>query len=139
MIVGLDPGAFTGVAVFDGGKLWKMETIGPHQIADYLTKARPRRVIFEDSRLISHLFTTNKNTRVALNMARKVGQVDGYCNIIVSVCADLGIPAHGISPKDKGAKMDAARFGDVTGWEGKSNQHERDAAMVAWRFRSAKD
>ena len=25
----------------------------------------------------------------------------------------------------------------VTGWEGKSNQHERDGAMVAWQYRMA--
>lgn len=136
IIYGLDPGANTGFAIYHNGRLENLLTIQPHQIAKYVTGAN--RVVFEDSRLTSHLFTTNKSRPVALKMARKVGQVDAYCNIITAICAELGIPCHGISPKDKGAKMDAERFKAVTGWAGKSNQHERDAAMVAYRFRSAK-
>ena len=27
----------------------------------------------------------------------------------------------------------------VTGWKGRSNKHERDAAMVAWPYRRAAD
>ena len=58
--------------------------------------------------------------------------------MIVAVCGQHGVPAHGISPKEKGAKLDAATFALMTGWQGKSNQHERDAAMVAWPYRGAK-
>lgn len=53
-------------------------------------------------------------------------------------CAHLGIDAYGISPKQKGAKLDAAQFAKLTGWDGKSNQHERDGVMVAWAYRGAK-
>lgn len=54
------------------------------------------------------------------------------------ICAKLEIPAHGISPTRKGAKVDAERFAAITGWEGSSNEHTRDAAMVAWPYRGAK-
>lgn len=30
--------------------------------------------------------------------------------------------------------LDAEQFAKVTGWTGSSNQHERDAAMVAWQY-----
>lgn len=112
-----------------------LQTIAPHQMREAITGAS--RVIFEDSRLTSFVFTTVKSRPVALSMARKVGQVDGYCNLITAICADLGIPSHGISPKNKGAKLNAEQFAKVTGWAGKSNQHERDSAIVAFPYRRA--
>ena len=33
-------------------------------------------------------------------------------------------------------KLDAARFKALTGWAAPSNQHQRDAAVVAWRYRN---
>lgn len=135
IIIGIDPGANTGIATYIGGKLHSLQTIAPHQMREAITGAS--RVIFEDSRLTSFMFTTVKSRPVALSMARKVGQVDGYCNLITAICADLGIPSHGISPKNKGAKLNAEQFALATGWTGKSNEHARDAAMVAWPYRRA--
>jgi hypothetical protein len=136
MIIGLDPGASTGKAVFIDGKLTGLMTIAPHEIKAHISGAK--RVIFEDSRLISHMFTTVKSRAAALKMARNVGEIDAWCKLIVAHCEHLGIPAHGISPKTKGAKLNAEAFNKLTGWTGKSNQHERDGAMVAWTYRGAK-
>ena len=54
------------------------------------------------------------------------------------VGGELGIQAHGISPKSKGAKTKEADFIAATGWQGRSNEHTRDAAMVAWPYRSVR-
>lgn len=70
-------------------------------------------------------------------MARNVGEVDAWCKLISGACLDLGVPAHGISPKAKGAKVNAEQFAKLTGWAGLSNGHTRDAAMVAWPYRRA--
>jgi len=137
IILGIDPGAQTGIAVFKAGSLWKLETIEPHQIADYLTKAMPSRVVFEDSRLTSFMFNQVKSRPAALKMARNVGEIDAWCRLITSVCGELGIACHGISPKGKGSKVDAAEFARMTGWLASSNQHVRDAAMVAFPYRRA--
>jgi hypothetical protein len=93
--------------------------------------------VFEDSRLTSFMFTTVKSRPVALNMARKVGQVDGYCSLITAICERLGVACHGVSPKSKGKKLNAEQFSQATGWTGKSNQHERDGAMTAYPYRKA--
>lgn len=138
IVLGIDPGVSTGIAVFQDGALWKLETIAPHQIAGYLAAARPARVVFEDSRLTSHVFSTVKSRPAALKMARNIGEIDAWCRVITAVCAELHIPAHGISPAGKGAKLNAAQFAAATGWTAKSNQHERDACMVAWPYRRAK-
>jgi hypothetical protein len=135
MIVGIDPGASVGVARFSNGKLFDLATFEPYQVREFCSGAK--RVIFEDSRLISHIYTTTANRAAALKMARNIGEIDAWCKLIVATCAKLGVPAHGISPKCKGAKLNAAQFEALTGWAGKTNQHERDAAIVAWPFRSA--
>ncbi len=137
-ILGIDPGANTGVAVFTGGKLETLHTISPHQIPDFLRESGAKRVIFEDSRLTSYVFTTVKSRPAALKMARNVGTVDAWCTLIVLTCGDLGIACHGISPAGKGAKLNAAQFARMTGWLAASNEHQRDAAAVAWTYRGAK-
>ena len=137
IILGLDPGTCTGIALFRGGKLISLQTIHPLDIASTIAQWSPDRVIFEDSRLTSHLFTTNKNPAVAKSMARKVGQVDAFCGLITAACERLEIPAHGISPAQKGKKVKAEQFDALTGWDKPSNEHSRDAAMVAWPYRGA--
>lgn len=136
MLIGIDPGQNTGIAYFTDGKLSKLETVAPHQLREVISGAS--RVIFEDSRLTSFMFTTVKSRPAALKMARNVGQIDAWCSLIVSICEQLGVPAHGVSPKGKGSKLDAETFAKVTGWAEKSNEHTRDAAMVAFPYRTAK-
>ena len=143
IILGIDPGQSTGVATFIDGRLVKLETIQPHRLPELIRLTGAVRVIFEDSRLQSHLFSGHKPGAGALSapqklkIARNVGQVDAWCSLITAACADLGIVAHGISPKGKGAKLNAAQFAALTGWTDKSNEHTRDAAVVAWRYRRA--
>lgn len=136
-ILGIDPGASTGLACYDDGVLTWLRTIEPHTTEHILRHHLPMRVVFEDSRLEKRAWNarTKNAYGAALATARSLGQVDAWCNLITAVCADLGIPAHGISPTAKGAKLDAEAFALVTRWAGRSNQHERDAAMVAWPYR----
>lgn len=137
LILGIDPGANTGVARIEDGQLVSLQTIAPHEIERTLREAAPDRVVFEDSRLQSHTWTRGKSIAATAKMARNVGQVDAWCSLITAVCGELGIPAHGISPKSKGAKTKEAAFVEATGWQGRSNEHTRDAAMVAWPYRRA--
>lgn len=134
LILGLDPGASTGAALWRDGKLVKLATWEPVDIADCIRAINPARVIFEDSRLTSPVWSRGTSAAARIKIARNVGQVDAWCSLIVAVCGEMGIPAHGISPKGKGAKLNAEQFARVTGWTESSNQHTRDAAMVAWPF-----
>ena len=139
-ILGIDPGASTGLAFYEGGALTWLRTIEPHRIEHLVRDIAPARVVFEDSRLERRAWNARTKAAygAALATARSLGQVDAWCSLITAVCADIGIPAHGISPTAKGAKLDAAAFTLATGWAGRSNQPERDAAMVAWPYRRAK-
>ena len=136
-VIGIDAGLNTGVAEYEGGKLTAMATIHPARISAMLENVAPDLVVYEDSRLQSHVWTRVKSPAAAAKMARNVGMVDAWCLLIEVECARLGIKCIGISPKDKGAKLNAEQFKAVTGWDGRNNEHERDGAMVAWRLRNA--
>lgn len=136
-LIGIDPGASTGLALYEAGELRELHTIAPHQIAWWIADLKVQKVIFEDSRLQSHTWKRGKTIAETKKIARNVGQVDAWCHLIAAVCKDLGVPTLGISPKGKGAKIKDEEFRLTTGWEGRSNQHARDAAMVAWPYRRA--
>lgn len=110
---------------------------GPVELDTEIVALWPTRIIFEDSRLQSHTWTKASSRAAAAKMARSVGQVDAWCSLIVAICAKHGIPAHGISPLGKGGKLNAEAFEKATGWTASSNEHNRDAAMVAWPYRRA--
>lgn len=131
-VMGIDPGVNTGVAVFKDGALHEMLTIEPEVIADLLRDRMPQWVVFEDSRLERRTWTarTKTNQGTALATARSIGMVDAWCRQITYACQKLGIQCIGISPTRKGAKMNAETFGKLTGWVGRTNQHQRDAAAV---------
>lgn len=137
VILGIDPGANTGLAIYRDGALVALRTIAPVELEAEIVALWPIRIIFEDSRLQSHTWTKAASRAAAAKMARNVGQVDAWCSLIVAICAKHGIPAHGISPLGKGGKLNAEAFEKATGWTASSNEHSRDAAMVAWPYRRA--
>lgn len=137
-VVGIDPGQATGLAVYDKGKLIELHTVTPDELENWLAKNQPQVVIFEDSRGTGKTFTAAKARSVAaaLKIARNVGEIDRLCKDIAAMCKRLGIECYGVAPVDKGAKRNAKDFAQITGWSGRSNQHARDAAMVAWPYRN---
>jgi hypothetical protein len=136
-ILGIDPGANTGVALFLDGQLIDIGTTTAWTLRCFLDNDVGL-VVLEDSTLQSHVWTPAKGA-AALKIARNIGEIDAWCKLIKAECGSRGIAYRSISPKEKGAKLTADEFKKLTGWTGKSNQHERDAAMVAWRFRNTRE
>ncbi|MDX4955890.1 hypothetical protein [Delftia acidovorans] len=141
-VLGMDPGKHTGLAWIVDGQLQALEEIAPAQIMAMLQERRPTLVIFEDSRK-GGSWTAQGSQAKRSKMDRNVGEIDGWCVLIETLCASLGIACFGMAPSTKagrahGAKIDAATFSRLTGWAGRSNQHQRDAAMIAWSFRRAR-
>jgi len=135
-VVGIDPGVNTGVACYGNGKLLSLQTIQPIDIQEYIKESFSDLIVFEDSRLQSAVWVPSKNKAVANNIARKIGQVDALCSLIEETCNRWEIKFMRVSPKAKGSKMNAEDFNKLTGYTARSNQHERDAAMVAWQLRN---
>lgn len=138
-VVGIDPGVNTGWAMYTSGKLVLLDTIEPIDIQSFILTREADLFVFEDSRLQSAVWVPSKNKAVANNIARKIGQVDALCAIIQDTCERYDIKYMRVSPKAKGGKMNAEDFNMLTGWTGRSNQHERDAAMVAFQLRNSRE
>lgn len=142
-VLGIDPGKHTGLAWMVDGHLQALQEIAPAQLMVTLQERRPTLVIFEDSRAARRTWTAAGSAAARAKMARNVGEIDAWCVLIETLCASLGIACFGMAPSAKaggahGAKIDAAAFNRLTGWTGRSNQHQRDAAMIAWSFRRAR-
>ncbi|MFC4927835.1 hypothetical protein [Delftia deserti] len=141
-VLGIDPGTHTGLAWFDDGALRALEEIAPEDMVFRLLEEKPALVIFEDSRK-GGSWTARGSQAKRAKMDRNVGEVDAWCKQIEAACKRQGIACFGMAPSAKagrahGAKIDAATFNRLTGWAGRSNQHQRDAAMIAWSFRRAR-
>lgn len=138
-VIGIDPGVNCGYAEVDGGRLVGLATFTPVALAFWLVQIpAPYLVVLEDSRLDSHIFSERRTTggkASALKIARNVGMVDMVCHMVQLICQEQGLHFLPVSPKGKGAKMASAAFNDLTGWGKASNQHQRDAGLLAWRFR----
>lgn len=137
-LIGIDPGKNTGIAIYRDGALHQLHTLSPDMIESLLVRVRPDLVVYEDSRQQSAVFSRGTNARATLKIARNVGEIDMLCRQIEDMCRRHGLESLGVSPLRKGAKLDADRFAAVTGWVKRSNQHERDAAMCAYKYRNAK-
>ena len=135
MILCVDPGAKTGVAYFNPATFIDCDTVSMIQLLGDIENraATLDAVIYEDSRKIGKLFSTARaGTKAAqIKIARNVGEIDGYCRIIEELCLALEVPCYGISAKAKGGKLSGDQMrAHISTWPDKSNQHERDAAML---------
>jgi hypothetical protein len=136
-LIGIDPGKNTGIAIYRDGELRQLHTLSPDMIESLLVRVHPDLVVFEDSRKQSAVFSRGTNARATLKIARNVGEIDQLCRQIEEMCRRNGLESVGVSPLRKGAKVDSEQFAVVAGWTQRSNQHERDAAMVAHPYRRA--
>ncbi len=140
IVIGIDPGENIGIAIYCDGKLAMLETYDPPKFYRRIIscKSTADLIVMEDSRKIKRIFTAiGRDIPATQNITRAVGSVDARCADIVGLYALHGIKVTSISPKGKGSKLKAAKFNALTGWERGSNQHERDAAMLAWPYRMA--
>lgn len=134
LMVGLDPGVSTGFAIWSRRDhvLCDVATLG---ITAAMVRVRLmsdigslHSVVFEDARLRTWFGTKGKE---ALQGA---GSIKRDCSIWQEFLEGLeGVPFKPLSPQAKGAKVDAAMFARLTGWQGRTSEHARDAAMLVFR------
>lgn len=137
MTIGIDPGNRCGFAVYERGRLVHLSDSSSvsllRKISTWIGIAT---VVIEDSRLQSKVWNADgKNRGTSLSIARKVGSVDRICMQVEEICKENGLELLRVSPLDKGSKVKAEAFKAMTGWDQKTNEHQRDAAMVAWPYR----
>lgn len=127
--IGLDTGTHTGFAVWDSStkKLLELSTMKIHQAmlrVKELSEKEDVCVFFEDARLRTWFGNSGREKLMG------AGSVRRDCSIWEDFLADLGIEFHAIAPKDNTTKRDADFFKAVTGWQGRTSEHARDAAFL---------
>ena len=133
--IGIDPGTHTGIAFWDSTKreFIELSTIPIHQALLKVKKFYNDNkghcdicVIFEDARQRTW-FGRDKNTNAKLQGA---GSIKRDCSIWEDFCKDYQIPYRAVPPQKGGTKWTAEYFNYVTGWQGKTSNHARDAALL---------
>lgn len=139
--IGIDPDMIaSGVAVVAGKSIQKLQSVKlPNLIATVQAVGAPGEVVvkLENPEANKGLFASraNKNKAVSISIAMSVGKVQATTHHIREMLESAGYQVKMVTPLKgplkKQAKTDAAYFNKVTGWTGRSNQDQRDAALIA--------
>ncbi len=135
-VIAVDPGVQCGYAVWNRRKkcfdvidtltFWevmdRVQVFGPHEV----------KVIVEVAHLAPtyrHLKAEGTNANTLSKIARNVGQVTREAQLLVEGLRRSGYTVTEVKPQ---GKKDQAEFKRITGWQKRTNAHERDAGMLAY-------
>jgi hypothetical protein len=137
-LIGIDTGVHTGLAFYDTDlkALKYVKEYKIHRAMDLVKRlwdsGEDIKVRFEDARKRTWFgHHTAKEDRARLQGA---GSVKRDCQIWEDYLTDLGIPFEMVAPKNNATKLTAEQFRRITGYEGKTNEHGRDAAMLVYGY-----
>jgi len=132
-IIGIDPGVNTGIAVWDVKNkqvnylITVMAVQAEALCRGYKNMNRSFLVRFEDARLRTW-FGKEKGTA----QLQGAGSIKRDCQRWEEFLTHYEIPFEEVAPKNNRTKMTAKEFKMLTGWEGQTNEHGRDAAMLVF-------
>lgn len=138
--IGIDTGTHTGLAVWDSDSK-KFLGVGTYMLHEALSLVYMRwtgcemvgkemTVIFEDARQRKWY---GKGSREAIEAkAQGAGSIKRDCAIWEEFLTDFKIPFRAIPPIKGATKLSAEYFKRLTGYEGKTSNHARDAAMLVF-------
>ena len=140
MVVGIDCGVHTGFAVKVAGVLVVVSSMKIHnsmfKVLELQDEAKAKglgfKVCVEDARLRKWFGHDEARTRSKLQGA---GSVKRDAVIWQDFLREHGIVFEMIPPRANMTKTSAAFFKSLTGWQGVTNEHGRDAAMMVWNKR----
>jgi hypothetical protein len=131
IFIGIDTGTNTGYAVYNSATklLSDLQTLPIHRAMFLVhelanTNIGNVRVYVEDARQVRFKTSPEK--------AQGAGYVKAHTQIWEAFLTDYSIPFEMLRPNKKTTKMDAGLFKRTTLWEGRTNTHSRDAAMIVW-------
>ena len=131
VVIGIDPGVHTGFALSDGGKLVSVGCMAAVKAEEMVLQTMIDNggklfVRFEDARMRQWF---GSKGREALQGA---GSIKRDCGRWEEFLTHHNIPHARIAPKANRTKLTADQFKRITGWQGRTNEHGRDAAMLVF-------
>ena len=132
--VGIDTGVHTGLAVWNGKEFTQVDTLPlwrALEVVEELHREDCVTVVFEDARLRKWI-PRERSLSQFKGRAMGAGSVRRDAQIWEEFCAGKGIPFLPVAPRPGLTKWDAQTFARVTGWEGRTSNHARDAALLVF-------
>ena len=135
IVVGIDPGLHTGLAVWDTSARQFVDilTVGIVAAMDYLNDLSQQRgiglVVFEDARQRKWI-PRERDIAQMKGRAMGAGSVKRDCAIWQEWCERRDIEFVASRPRPGMTKLTDAYFRGLTGYDRRTNNHGRDAAML---------
>jgi hypothetical protein len=130
--IGVDPGVKTGYAEWctDKKKLLTVETkniiTAMSEITMILCTRKDVKLIIEDAR-IKKFHLDHSQSR-----AQGVGSIKRDCKVWEEFCNFHNIEVQFVIPNKRITKLNKDQFKKITGWDKRSSEHARDAAMLVF-------
>lgn len=135
IIVGIDPGVKTGLAVWniEDQEFMHLKTVSIVEAIRELAgwNYRVKEIRFEDARLRTW-FEEPKNSKGAIAKLQGVGSVKRDCAIWQEFCEYYKVPFQAVKPEAGNTKWTAEYFKRVTGWTQRTTVHSRDAGVLVF-------
>jgi len=132
LIIGIDPGVNTGVAIYDQKtkKLIDVLTMHLHDAFELVQQYKP---------LIGKVRVEDARKRTWFGPEEKVdakqqgaGSIKRDCTIWEDFLKAKQIPYEMLKPGKIKTKVNAKFFKQLTGWASSTTNHSRDAGMLVW-------
>ena len=136
MKIGIDPDLKkSGVAIIDNDGIEKMLSLPFFDLTEFIKANQGNEFILENVVANKPTFTRpGANQAVMKRISQNVGQVKAVQLLLVEFFERENIPVTLVNPlrgSIKKAKTNAEYFNRITGWQGRSNADQRDAALLA--------
>lgn len=141
VIIGIDPGKHTGFAVWSR----KMQSLNLGMFDFWgLIKTLELMNNLYQRKMFVRIEDPNQNPAMhwnqhkagsinnAANIAQKVGMNKRDAQLIMEFLEKNGIPFEAVKPTK--TKLKADEFKKITGYQGKTNEHNRDAGMLCYKY-----
>ena len=138
IVVGIDPGLHTGLAVWDTSsrQFLDIRCSGIVDAMDYLEGLRAERgiglVVFEDARQRTWI-PRERDIAQMKGRAMGAGSVKRDCSIWEEWCTSRGVQFIATKPRNGMTKLSDEAFRAITGYDRRTNNHGRDAAMLVFQ------
>lgn len=135
LIIGIDPDLEkSGVAVLKDGSL-RLDNMRFYDLTQYfeVNKDQIKKVVIEAGWLNkkSNLHSRyGQSKRAGERIAKNVGENHATGKLLVEMAESLGLAVVLVKPTK--SKKNSEEFNRITGWQGRTNQEQRDAGMLIW-------
>ena len=139
--IGIDTGTHTGVAIWGGGQFLLLETMTIHKamgvVYEQVQSGVDVVVRVEDPRQRTWFGTERMSREQERKKLQGVGSVKRDASIWDDFLSDLcktnkNVKYEMVAPKRNVTKLTGESFKAITKWQSRTNEHNRDAAMLVY-------